>query len=65
MLLQFLLGFLMLVAASYLGTTLALRGFFGREYHERPSGGDDAPNSTDDVPRAGDVTTGNDGNEGE
>ena len=36
MLLQFVLAFLVLVAASYVGTTMALRGFFGREYH-RPT----------------------------
>ncbi|WP_202614456.1 hypothetical protein [Halostella litorea] len=29
---EFVVGFLFLVAASYIGTTMALRGFFGREY---------------------------------
>jgi len=59
---MFLLGFVVLVAASYVGTTMALRGFFGREYHDRPGGrtSDDstgAANSprTDDVPRAREV----------
>ncbi|MFC7132261.1 MULTISPECIES: hypothetical protein [Salinibaculum] len=28
------LGFVALVAASYIGTTMALRGYFGREYRE-------------------------------
>lgn len=32
--LQFVVGFLVVVAASYVGTTLALRGYFGREYRE-------------------------------
>ncbi|WP_379814396.1 hypothetical protein [Halorientalis brevis] len=31
--LSFALGFVVLVAASYVGTTMALRGFFGREYY--------------------------------
>jgi len=31
-------GFVLLIAASYIGTTMALRGFFGREYRsEEPS----------------------------
>jgi hypothetical protein len=38
-------GFVLLIAASYIGTTMALRGFFGREYRsEEPSfssGGDE------------------------
>ena len=32
------LGFALLVAASYVGTTLALRGFFGRRYFDPESG---------------------------
>lgn len=28
---EFVIGFVVLVAASYVGTTMALRGFFGRE----------------------------------
>jgi hypothetical protein len=32
-----ILGFLVLVAASYIGTTLALRGFFGRKRYRSPS----------------------------
>ncbi|WP_424001676.1 hypothetical protein ACOZ4I_17060 [Haloarcula salina] len=36
--LSFVVGFVLLVAASYIGTTMALRGFFGREYRsEEPS----------------------------
>ncbi len=62
MLLQLAFGFVVLVAASYVGTTMALRGFFGREYYD-PSGrgqsgdppGDDGASRTDDVPRANDV----------
>ncbi len=34
MLLELLFGFLVLVAASYVGTTMALRGFFGRERYD-------------------------------
>ena len=31
-------GFVLLIAASYIGTTMALRGFFGRDYRsEEPS----------------------------
>ena len=30
-------GFVLLVAASYIGTTMALRGFFGREYRSNES----------------------------
>lgn len=41
MFLQFVLAFLVLVAASYVGTTMALRGFFGREYHRPPNSRDD------------------------
>lgn len=36
MVLEFVVGFLVLVAASYLGTTMALRGFFGRERYVPP-----------------------------
>lgn len=32
--LRFAVGFVVLVAASYIGTTMALRGFFGREYYQ-------------------------------
>jgi len=32
------IGFVILVAASYIGTTMALRGFFGREYHKSEGG---------------------------
>jgi len=39
MLLQLAFGFVVLVAASYVGTTMALRGFFGREYYDPSSGG--------------------------
>lgn len=35
MILQLASGFVVLVAASYVGTTMALRGFFGREYYGR------------------------------
>ena len=42
---ELLIGFLVLVAASYVGTTMALRGFFGRDYYAPPS---DAP--SDDSP---------------
>lgn len=35
MVLEFVLGFLVLVTASYLGTTMALRGFFGRERYSQ------------------------------
>lgn len=35
MVLDIILGFVLLVAASYIGTTMALRGFFGREYYDR------------------------------
>jgi hypothetical protein len=31
------LAFVALVAASYIGTTMALRGYFGREYHPPPA----------------------------
>ena len=61
-LLELAFGFLVLVSASYVGTTMALRGFFGRERYESPFGrGDDgAPGNadarTDDVPRASDVS---------
>jgi uncharacterized membrane protein YdjX (TVP38/TMEM64 family) len=44
------LGFLVLVAGSYIGTTLALRGFFGRWYYDPRTGeftGDDGPDDTD------------------
>lgn len=43
MVFEFVLGFLILVAASYLGTTMALRGFFGREYFEPPDDGAGRP----------------------
>lgn len=35
MFLELVFGFLLLVAASYVGTTMALRGFFGRERYGR------------------------------
>jgi hypothetical protein len=35
MVLEFVLGFVVLVAASYVGTTMALRGFFGRNYYDQ------------------------------
>ena len=42
---ELILGFVVLVAASYVGTTMALRGFFGRERYEPqseiPSNGDE------------------------
>ncbi|WP_135823873.1 hypothetical protein [Halorussus ruber] len=37
MVFDLVLGFLVLVTASYIGTTLALRGFFGRERYRPPS----------------------------
>lgn len=57
MLLELLFGFLVLVAASYVGTTIALRGFFGRERYDASlgNGGDppdgDAPGTGGDAPR--------------
>ncbi|WP_135853869.1 hypothetical protein [Halorussus salinus] len=47
MLLELLFGFLVLVAASYVGTTMALRGFFGRERYDGrfESGGDGPPDN--------------------
>ena len=63
-LLELAFGFLVLVTASYVGTTMALRGFFGRERYESPfengggggtSGDGDA--RIDDVPRASDLRT--------
>ncbi|MFB6151973.1 MAG: hypothetical protein ABEJ40_09225 [Haloarculaceae archaeon] len=40
------LGFALLVVGCYVGTTLALRGFFGREYYDPRTGdwrGDSPP----------------------
>ncbi|NEU55901.1 hypothetical protein [Halorussus sp. MSC15.2] len=34
---EFLLGFLVLVAGSYVGTMLALRAFFGRDRYDPPA----------------------------
>lgn len=38
MVLELAVGFVLLVVGSYLGTTLALRGFFGREYFDPRTG---------------------------
>ena len=58
---ELILGFVVLVAASYVGTTMALRGFFGRERYESPSKGDDGgTGSTDDAP-GGDAERRDDG----
>ncbi|UPW01104.1 hypothetical protein M0R88_03140 [Halorussus gelatinilyticus] len=50
MVLELLFGFLVLVAASYVGTTMALRGFFGRERYDGRSGsdGDGPPDDGDE-----------------
>ncbi|WP_170977243.1 hypothetical protein [Halorussus salinisoli] len=46
---ELVFGFLVLVAASYVGTTMALRGFFGRERYVSPFGNEsDASPRTDD-----------------
>lgn len=37
MVFDLLIGFVVLVAASYVGTTMALRGFFGRERYSPPA----------------------------
>ncbi len=37
MVFELILGFLVLVTASYIGTTMALRGFFGRERYRPPA----------------------------
>lgn len=60
MFLEFVLGFLVLVAASYVGTMMALRGFFGRERYAPPgeTGGDGPPR--DDTPKTGDAPKTND-----
>jgi hypothetical protein len=60
MLWEFVLGFAVLVAASYLGTTMALRGFFGREryapdFEERIDG-----QSESAEPTRGDTPSGED-----
>ncbi|NHN46095.1 hypothetical protein G9464_00590 [Halostella sp. JP-L12] len=39
------LGFVLLVVASYVGTTMALRGFFGREYYDPNTGEFVAPSA--------------------
>ena len=39
---EFVAGFLLLVVASYVGTTMALRGFFGRKYADPRTGEFDA-----------------------
>lgn len=33
-----ILGFVLLVAGTYIGATMALRGFFGREYYDPRTG---------------------------
>ncbi|WP_323192124.1 hypothetical protein [Halostella sp. PRR32] len=38
MVLDLIFGFVLLVAAAYIGTTMALRGFFGREYYDPRTG---------------------------
>ena len=55
MILQFLLVFLVLVTASYVGTTMALRGFFGRERYAPPTGvrPDERPTASSDGEEAG------------
>lgn len=49
MVLEFVVGFLLVVAATYVGATMALRGFFGHEYDD-PRTGDrvDDADRTDD-----------------
>ncbi|UPV75028.1 hypothetical protein M0R89_02925 [Halorussus limi] len=48
MVLELLFGFVVLVAASYVGTTMALRGFFGRErYDGGVAGGNRPPENGD------------------
>ena len=73
MVLELIFGFLVLVAASYLGTTLALQNFFDRKRYDSdfetnrggpPGNGDeqranDAPR-TDDVSGADDVSRADD-----
>ena len=51
--LSFALGFVVLVAASYVGTTMALRGFFGREYYN-PEDGQFTISATDSPRETGD-----------
>jgi len=33
-----IVGFILLVAGTYIGSTMALRGFFGREYYNPRTG---------------------------
>lgn len=33
-----IIGFILLVAGTYIGCTMALRGFFGREYYDPKTG---------------------------
>lgn len=33
-----ILGFVLLVAGTYIGATMALRGFFGKEYYDPRTG---------------------------
>ena len=33
-----IVGFILLVAGTYIGSTMALRGFFGREYYNSRTG---------------------------
>jgi len=40
-------GFVLLVAGTYIGCTMALRGFFGREYYDPRTG---EPVETEDPP---------------
>ncbi|WP_335999104.1 hypothetical protein [Halorientalis halophila] len=35
---EVLIGFVLIVAGTYLGCTMALRGFFGREYYDPRTG---------------------------
>lgn len=51
--LSFVIGIVVLVAASYIGTTMALRGFFGREYYN-PEGGEFSISATDSPSETGD-----------
>ena len=42
-----IIGFILLVAGTYIGCTMALRGFFGQEYYAPRTG---EPVTTDDDP---------------
>lgn len=39
MLLDVIIGFVLLVVGTYIGCTMALRGFFGREHYDAKTGG--------------------------